>query len=84
MIKFVQKVASFQEALKLPPLFPTLNPTPPPTPTKIIFFKYIFAFAEVQKMNHNFNLLGFYRFGLSVTDRKQTTFLHVTTLLPPG
>lgn len=74
MTKFVQKVASFYEVhvLKMPPLFPTLiqtNPLPP-----IFFCILAFAWGSVE-MNPGFYLLGFYRFSLSVTDRKQTTFL---------
>lgn len=61
--------------LKMPPLFPTLIQTNPLPPLPPIFFCILaFAWGSVE-MNPGFYLLGFYRFSLSVTDRKQTTFL---------
>lgn len=47
-------------------------------PPQKYFFLYIvyscLCWGSIE-MNHDFYLLGFYRFSLSVTDRKQTTFL---------
>lgn len=68
--------------LKMPPLFPTLIQTNPLPPLPPIFFCILaFAWGSVE-MNPGFYLLGFYRFSLSVTDRKQTTFLMVLHWYP--
>lgn len=53
--------------------YPHSNQPSPPLPP-IFFCILAFAWGSVE-MNPSFYLLGFYRFSLSVTDRKQTTFL---------